>query len=183
MRNTGTSFPYEAGNLTLALRRRPLFWSGKWNSIWLRIRLLLNDWKTFAVDRVWPDTKISGFFLTYQKLLYGIFGEKYTGTGTSYNSPSIHPSPVELTYSTVYRPSQEPEPTKKGSNSWLRKATELKYWYIKMLVDLVTLVAHQDLLNVVIGGVGLQLVQPVLNFLKRRNRSILRFAYRYWDAL
>ena len=48
-----------------------------------------------------------------------------------------------------------------------------------MLVDLVTLVAHQDLLNVVIGGVGLQLVQPVLNFLKRRNRSILRFAYRY----
>ena len=101
----------------------------------------------------------------------------------NYNSPSIHPSPVELTYSTVYRPSQEPEPTKKGSNSWLRKATELKYWYIKMLVDLVTLVAHQDLLNVVIGGVGLQLVQPVLNFLKRRNRSILRFAYRYlyWD--
>jgi hypothetical protein len=37
----------------------------------------------------------------------------------------------------------------------------------KVEVDLVALVPDQNLLDVVVGGVGLQLVQPVLDFLKQ----------------
>jgi hypothetical protein len=34
-------------------------------------------------------------------------------------------------------------------------------------VDLVALVPDKNLLDIVVGGVGLQLVQPVLDFLKQ----------------
>jgi hypothetical protein len=37
-------------------------------------------------------------------------------------------------------------------------------------VDLVALVPDQNLLDVVVGGVGLQLVQPVLDFLKQMKK-------------